>query len=219
MKITPQILSIPPYLSTTWKNITSLHVKEEGKTFRLLVILQNRVQVEVPGLKKDDVDAIFEAHTKYAEAENSLSKIPFDSPYTFSLPLKADGQTIDPLMQHSPEQADLDPLPPDVLEKIAAVTKAFGLEELISSSKAEPGCNCMYCQIVRALKGESEAEEEVAEADLRFRNWDVEQRGEKLYRVTNPLDKNEYYDVFLGEPLGCTCAEKNCEHIRAVLNT
>jgi PhoH-like ATPase len=49
--------------------------------------------------------------------------------------------------------------------------------------------------------------------------WGIEQTAEQLYKVTNPLDANEQYNVFLGTPLGCTCGLKNCEHIRAVLNT
>ena len=40
-----------------------------------------------------------------------------------------------------------------------------------------------------------------------------------LIVVTNPLDANEHYNVFLGDPIGCTCGQKNCEHIRAVLNS
>ena len=62
-------------------------------------------------------------------------------------------------------------------------------------------------------------EEEITEDDLKFRNWDIRQTADKLYAVTNPLDENEHYSVFLGTPLGCTCGEKNCEHIRAVLNS
>jgi hypothetical protein len=224
MKISPKILSIPPYLSTTWKNIASLHVREEGTGFRLIVILQNRATVEVPGLDKESVDAIFDAHAKYAEAESSAQTSPLDGPFSLSLPLRPDGQTIDSLgasMQHSPDQSDLPPLPPEVLEKITMVAKAFGLEDSSALPKAEESCNCVYCQVVRALRGDSAAhpEEEVADADLKFRNWDISQTAEKLYHVTNPLDQTEHYDVFLGDPLGCTCGHKNCEHIRAVLNT
>ena len=223
MKITPKILSIPPYLSTTWKNIASLHVREEPAGFRLIVILQNRIQVEVPGLDKIEVDSIFEAHAKYAEADGIVVKSPLEGPFSFSLPLRPEGQTIDslgPSMRHTPEQSDLPPLPPDVLEKITMVARAFGLESASPLLKAEPDCNCVYCQVVRALHGEEGAREEpVADADLQFRNWDIAQRAEKLYHVTNPLDANEQYDVFLGEPLGCTCGQKNCEHIRAVLNS
>jgi hypothetical protein len=79
----------------------------------------------------------------------------------------------------------------------------------------------MHCQIAKALHGElpEEQEEEVTDEDLKFRLWDIDQTGDKLYVVTNPLDSKEYYNVFLGDPIGCTCGEKNCEHIRAVLNS
>lgn len=226
MKITSSILSIPPYLSTTWKNISSLHMREEKGSFTLVVILQNRVQVEVPGLDKATVDSIFEAHARYAESgETPLAKSPFDLPFNFSLPLKADGP-IDSLgasMQHNPEQSNLPPMPPEVLDKITTIAKAFGLEDTSALPKPEPDCNCIYCQVSRSLHGEPRIEkhdeEVISDEDLKFRNWDVKQAADKLYTVTNPLDQNEYYSVFLGEPLGCTCGQKNCEHIRAVLNT
>lgn len=219
MKITSKILSIPPYLSTTWKNISSLHAEEEGGGYKLIALLQNRTRVEVPGLTKEAVAEIFEAHARAAEAENSLPQ----SPYSFSLPLKSDGslELLSSSLQHNPDQADLPPLPPDVLKKITGVARAFGLEDLSVLPQPESNCNCMYCQIIRFLGGEKEevSEEVVSDEDLRFRNWDIAQLAEKLYLVSNPLDKNEHYNVFLGEPLGCTCGQKNCEHIRAVLNT
>lgn len=223
MKITSSILSIPPYLSTTWKNISSLHVKEERGFYSLIVILQNRVQVEVPGLNKGMIDSIFEAHARSAEEENS-SKNPIEGPFSFSLPMRVD-KPIDSLgsaMMHNPEQSDLPPLPPEILDKITMIAKAFGLEDTSALPSAKPDCHCMYCQVARSLKGEelpADTAEEVTEADLSFRNWDIEQIAEQLYKVTNPLDANEHYNVFLGTPLGCTCGLKNCEHIRAVLNT
>ena len=223
MKITAKILSIPPYLSTTWKNISTIHVQQESTGYRLIVTLQSRVQVEVPGLDKRTVDEIFEAHAKYAEAETPQPKNPLDGPFSFSLPLKADGATIDSLgpMQHNPEQRDLPSLPPEVIEKITMIAQAFGLENASTLPDPEAQCNCIYCQVVRGLKGQVKEppEEEVADADLTFRNWDIVQTAEKLYLDTNPLDANEHYNVFLGEPLGCTCGQKNCEHIRAVLNS
>ena len=64
MKITSRILSIPPYLSTTWKNISSLYVNAEEDRLTLVVRLQNQIQVEVPGLSKELIHEIFEAHSK-----------------------------------------------------------------------------------------------------------------------------------------------------------
>lgn len=223
MKITASILSIPPYLSTTWKNISSLHVREENGAFTLIVLLQNRVQVEVPGLDKQTIDAIFDAHARSAE-EHALAKNPLEGPFSFSLPLRADGpiDTLGSSMQHNQDQANLPPLPPEVLKKITMIARAFGLEDTSSLPKAEPGCNCVYCQVTRSMQGEEaplEQIEEVSDEDLKFRNWEIKQNADKLYTVTNPLDPNEHYSVFLGTPLGCTCGSKNCEHIRAVLNS
>ncbi|HSX25994.1 MAG TPA: hypothetical protein VLE89_03200 [Chlamydiales bacterium] len=222
MKITATLLSIPPYLSTTWKNISSLHVREEKDSYTLVVLLQNRTEVEVPHLAKPTVDQIFEAHAQYAETESP--KNPLDTPISFSLPLDKNGggmlDSVTTSMQHNPEQADLPLMSPDVLKKITTIAQAFGIDDPAVLPKAEPHCNCVYCQVARALHGEESLPElEVSEEDLKFRSWEVEQTADKLYIVTNPLDANEHYSVFLGEPLGCTCGAKNCEHIRAVLNT
>jgi hypothetical protein len=35
----------------------------------------------------------------------------------------------------------------------------------------------------------------------------------------NPLDHKEHYNVFLGDPIGCSCGNNNCEHIQAVLKS
>ena len=212
MKITTAILSIPPYLSTTWKNISSLHVREELGVFTLIVILQNRMQVEVPNLSKKNIDEIFEAHARSAE-ETLLPGTPYSSGQElFNLNL--------PSMQHNPEQAHLRPLPPDVLKKIALIARALGFEDPSTLAKAEPHCNCTYCQVARVLQGEEPlseaAAEEVSEEDLRFRDWEIQQTGDKIYTVTSP-ETGEQYSVFLGTPLGCTCGSKNCEHIRLVL--
>lgn len=228
MKITSKVLSILPYVSTIWKNVSSLHVREEKGSFHLTVFLNDGSKAEVPGLDQAAVTAIFDAHARSAETESAAlgvdAKNPaLISPYSFSLPLKSDGATIDSFpspTQHNPEQANLPPLPPSVLKKITAVAKAFGVEDSSSLPNGEPGCNCLYCQVMNAMHGEESTEEvEVSEEDLKFRNWDILQTADKIYIVTNPLDANEHYSVFLGNPLGCTCGHKNCEHIRAVLNT
>ena len=62
-------------------------------------------------------------------------------------------------------------------------------------------------------------EEEVSREDLQFREWDIEQTSEKVYVVTNPLDKEEKYQIHLGKPIGCTCGSAHCDHIRAVLES
>jgi hypothetical protein len=226
MKFTAKVLSIPPYISTTWENISSLHVKEELGTYRLIVLLKDGPQVEIPNLDRISIEAIFNAHAQFSE-ERPLASQDMkaeDAPISFTLPLKGEGdgnviEAFGPATQHNPEQADLPPLPQSVLKKIGAIASAFGVESLPSLPKAEPGCNCIYCQVMNAVQGESAADEEISEEDLKFRDWEVRKTADKLYIVTNPIDLNEHYSVFLGEPIGCTCGSKNCEHVRAVLNT
>jgi hypothetical protein len=207
MKITTTILSIPPYLSTTWKNISSLHVKQIGTSNTLIVILQNRVQVEVPHLDAAAIDEIFEAHARASEESSPKN------PLSPNLPIRPEET-----MQHNPEQANMPPLPPEILNKLGAVARALGFEDTSILPQAEPHCNCVYCQVVRSLHPEAPVED-VLNEELTFRDWEIKQSGEKLYEVTNPLDQNEKYNVFLGTPIGCTCGEKNCEHIRSVLNS
>jgi len=225
MKITSKVLSIPPYISTTWGNISSMHVKEELGTYRLIVHLLDGPQVEIPNLDCGTIDAIFNAHAQFAEVAPLERNVLEDAPISFTLPLKGDTdrnviEAFGPTAQHNPEQADLPPLPPQVLKKISAIASAFGVESLPSLPKAEPGCNCIYCQVMNAVQeGDGIVEEEITAEDLKFRDWEIQKTSDKLYIVKNPIDLNEHYSVFLGEPIGCTCGSKNCEHVRAVLNT
>lgn len=221
MKITPNILSIPPYISTAWDTISSLYVKEEEGALRLIILLRNGLKIEIPHLNKETIGLIFDAHAQYTE--NRTAQLTQEtSPISFTLPLKDEGDTLEvfaPPIQHNPEQSNLPPLPPKVLKKISAIASALGAESLANLPKAEAGCNCIYCQVMNAVRSETESEEEVTEEDLKFRDWEIRKTADKLYIVTNPIDLNEHYSVFLGEPIGCTCGDKNCEHIRAVLST
>ncbi len=219
MKITPEILSIPPFISTKWSNVASIRVQNKTERSLLIIALNDGSQVEIPDVEQRQIDEIFQAHAHFSEKNASPTKGLFDNAFSFNLPMKTDGGILDPLasqLQHNPEQTDLPPLPANVLEKITSIVRSFGLEDLSVLGKAEPNCNCIYCQMVKSLEGNDEI---VEDADLKFRDWEVSESETNLYRVVNPLDKNEYYDVFLGDTLGCTCGDKNCEHIRAVLNT
>ena len=219
MKITRQLLSFPPYLSTPWENIASLQSVPVGSTFTLVVTLQNRSSVEVPGLDHAILNAIFEAHAQFLETAKE-SREPLPGPISFSLPLNPEGaiSSLGSQLQHTPAQANLPDLPPDILEKITTIAKAFGLEDTSALSPPEEHCNCTYCQIIRGFDRKVE-EESITEQDLSFRDWDVKQQEERLDQLAIPLDPNEHYSVFLGEPLGCTCGQKNCEHLKAALSS
>lgn len=243
MRINNKILSLPPYISTSWKNIATLHIEEYDAGASLLIELCNGTIIEVPKLDPAIIDTIFAAHAKFLDQEPPTSQsmsTPSKASITpmnnaaaeqvvgFSFPLQLSNAGLDHLgavLQHNPEQADAPDLPEEILNKISAISKAVGIDDAAVLPKAEPHCNCMHCQIARAVNNESNVndipitEEEVTAEDLTFRGWDINQTGEKLYLVTNPLDNKEHYNVYLGEPIGCTCGEKNCEHIRAVLNS
>src|SRR6185436_17460112 len=104
------------------------------------------------------------------------------------------------LLHHNPEQAESPDLPPDVLDKIAQLSKTLGIDDPNVIPKPEPHCNCMRCQIARAMQkglndegqNKEEQEEVVTDEELKFRTWDVVQTGEKLYLVSNPIDNKEH---------------------------
>ncbi|MCH9634677.1 MAG: hypothetical protein S4CHLAM7_14300 [Chlamydiae bacterium] len=236
--INTKILSIPPHISTSWENIVSIHMETENSLQLLVIALNNATLIKIPGLDPDLTTKIFQTHTQHLEG---LSKnnppnpniggagqaFNFDNLTGFGFPMRFGGslEGIGAAMQHNQEQANAPDLPKDVLEKVSSIAKIMSNDPNLSIGlKAEPHCNCMHCQIARAINGESmkvdsDVEEPVTEEDLKFRTWDISQTGNKLYSVTNPLDLKEQYNVFLGDPLGCTCGQKNCDHIKAVLNT
>lgn len=217
------MLSIPPYVSVAWKNIASLHAEYRLAQTVLVISLLNGSILEIPNLDGETLEIIFFAHARYMESELPIKK--FSLPITPDFPMPTDGGGIENVagaLQHNPDLANTPDLPEDFLKKIADVTKVISIDENLLS-KPEPHCNCVHCQIARAIHktidGSPEQQEEVTEEDLKFRTWDIDQSGDKLYIVKNPLDEKEQYSVFLGEPIGCTCGEKNCEHIQAVLKS
>ena len=233
MKITPQMLSLPPYISTTWANIASLRVMHANSSNPVLIIeLLQGNQVEVPGLELSAIDAIFAAHEQALESAATSVLLPAKQDplsLAFNLPFKLFGENLHKMggmLQHNPEAADTPDLPQDVVEKIASFIHNLDIPEATALPIAEEGCNCTFCQVARTIRNaispkqeEPPSEEPVSEEDLRFRTWDIVQKEGQLYLVTNPIDEAEHYNVFLGDPIGCTCGQRDCEHIRAVLRT
>jgi hypothetical protein len=214
IKINASLLHIPPYISTGWEHIESLSL--EGSN--LIVILRSGAKVEIPHLDETALQNIFTFHSQILERKANPLQI------GFGLPLQPGGgmETLGAAMQHNPDLANSPDIPPEILEKITGVAKVLGLPDEMPT--AEQDCNCVHCQIARALRGEvkpvnSDVEEEVSDKDLTFRSWEIKETADHLYLVTNPLDQSDQYRVHLKEPFGCTCGEKNCEHLRAVLNS
>lgn len=233
IKINEKILSIPPYISTSWSNITALHMK--GGV--LVVTLKDADTLHIPGLSSDQIHSIFQYHAAYLEKEQfsltnrneELAKFKRFMEQTEEPAIRlAFGSSLEGLntfTQHNPAQADAPDLPVEVLQKISAIAKIIAPADELILPRAELGCNCFHCQIARVLNPitvslvEEQEEEEVSLEELQFQQWAITQTGDHLFSVTNRLDENEKYNVYLGHPVGCTCGEEGCDHILAVLKS
>ncbi len=237
MKINSKILSIPPYISTSWDNVAGVFMDQEAAS--LVISLKSSQKVSIPNLEPRVLEEVFSAHAEYMEKNT-----PNNTPDAFLGNLQGALRTGAPggapldlenigsftgMMQHDPAQKDAADLPKEILERVSQVAKALGLDqENFEAPDSEPHCNCPYCQIARAMHGDvtgetkeapEQVEEIVPDTELKFREWDINEVAEKLFEVSNPFDKSEHYQVYLGQPIGCTCGKNNCEHIIAVLNS
>lgn len=227
MKIDKNIFSYPPYISTSWSKVSALHMKEDS----LVVTLAGGNTVVIPDISGELIEKIFDAHAAYLDdnikvKSRTLEGFGGDFPMKFGI--TGPNGTGAPL-QHNPAQADMPNLPEEILEKIRSIAKVIGPDDPATIPKPEPHCNCMHCQISRTLNSalgitdiyakDDEEEIDIAPEDLHFQQWEIIQKNDKLYVVTNKLDRDEQYNVFLGHPVGCTCGRSGCEHILAVLKS
>ncbi len=237
MKINENIISIPPYVSTSWENVSS--IRKEGAD--VIISLKDGSTVLVPGLDEAACLRLFELHEEIMERPAQPKPMealglegstgPLGSAFSLGM-TGADG--ISAALAHNPEQKDGPDLPPEMLTKITQVAKLVLPDDPAALPTPEPLCNCMFCQIAKAIsKGmghggddqtmietaQTEEEEEISEEELSFSEWDIKQVDDKLFEVTKKLEPNEHYRVFLGEPVGCTCGSQHCEHILAVLRS
>lgn len=236
MKINAKFFHFPPYLSTTWTQVRALYMKQED----LVVSLIDGTLIVLHGLKPEVVDAVFAGHAAFLESvarptndrvlplPPSLQETPRQAGEQGGFPfmrISIDNlESLTSAMTHNPAQANLPDLPKEMLTKIAEIAKIVAPDEISNLPKPEPHCNCVHCQIAKAIHGEGAAVQEieaeaVSEADLAFQQWGIEKIGDNLYTVANRLDSHEKYTVFLGEPVGCTCGKSGCEHILAVLKS
>ncbi|MEI8125081.1 MAG: hypothetical protein WCG42_04960 [Parachlamydiaceae bacterium] len=247
MKITQHIFSIPPHLSTTWDQISAIYVKEG--TFTVSLKNGTVISIpDLPQADVETIFAFHVAQAEMQQKRNQHllehgNTPPFLLHQTPETQQQSQGSTtlrfnfdnIEALgnsMQHTPAMANTPNLPDAILNKISEIVKIIAPGEMQNIPQPEPHCNCPHCQIARAILGKTKEihpaeqnktsiphEEDVLDEDLSFQEWEIEQTGDKLYTVTNKLDKNEKYNVFLGEPVGCTCGHAGCEHVLAVLKS
>lgn len=233
MKINEHFISFPPHLSVSWKEIAVLFTKDED----LFLKLHSGDILVIPQLSKEQIETIFACHAKFLEIEHGkialLNKLAAPFPLPFPFPFDPMEFTEHPIafkigtpegvisaLSHNPAQAKSPDLPTDVLTKVSGLSKLIGPQGMQQLPRGEPNCNCFFCQIMNRLHKEAPVPEEtVTEDDLKFSEWSIQQTGEKLFSVQNPLDTNEKYSVYLGHPVGCSCGKSGCEHIIAVLKS
>lgn len=235
MKINNKIFNLPPYISTSWSNISALYIKEEN----LVVHLADGAVINIPNLSIDLLDLIFSMHGAYLEdAGKQISQrgilprglLP-SGIGEMELPFKIGIGAVDGLgtvLQHNPAQANMPPLPNEILDKIQSIAKIIAPDDLTLVPRPEPHCNCMHCQIARTINqglqitdiyqkneqipdaiAEKNREEIVKDEELGFQQWEIKQLNDpKMYSVVNKLDPLECYNVYLGQPVGCTCGKR-----------
>jgi hypothetical protein len=181
MKINEKILSIPPYISTTWKNISAIGMKSS----QLFITLADGDTINIPGLEKETIELIFTTHAEQIEKDSFLetdikaiqkdletNQLSFLSP-NFLTENHSEGSLkfgfssldgINTVMQHNPLEMNAPDLPQVVLEKIGSIAKILSPEDANVLPKAVPNCNCFHCQITRAINLSVEVEEILLEA-------------------------------------------------------
>jgi len=230
IKISDKILSIPPYLSTDWSRIATIHIK--GGV--LAITVRDGDTINIPNLPPEIIDQIFACHAAYLEKDHPAQSQKVEMVKQMFIPLgdgpgggfSINGMEAMPIpMQHNPAQSNAPNLPPEVLEKLSVISKIFNQEESKLLVQPVQNCNCFYCQILKAINPTETVEhpeitaEVISNDELQFQQWIITQTDDKLYSVTNKLDTNEKYNVYLGDPVGCTCGQEGCEHILAVLKS
>lgn len=227
IKINDKVVSIPPYLSTSWSAVA--HIRSVGD--RLVFTMKDGEAVSIPGFTDGLKKQVFDCHIHFLEGELRLppkNMMMMPMPPVDILKINLQNPDFANMMQHNGDQRNMPPMPPDVLDKITKMLKVIGPNDPEMFPKAEPHCNCPYCQIARILHDmkpeeavieQAPAEEVVTDEELTFSQYLIESAGEKLFHVTDKLFPTEKFTVFLGEPVGCTCGKSGCEHLIAVLKS
>lgn len=223
ININHKILSIPPYVSTSWDNISSLRTERTEETINLEIVLQNGSKITIPAVDMTTIERVFTCHAKHLEESSVAVQIP--NTQVLSITNLQLLSTLGGFCEHDPQNTNAPLLPNAILEQFTEVAKMLPLASSEELPKPEPHCSCPYCQITRAIhqnllpKEYIEEEEEVSEADLSFTSWIVESLPTKMYKVIDPDNLAEYYLVSLNTPLQCSCGQSHCCHMQAVLRS
>lgn len=237
MKIGPNNLHFPPYISTSWDQVKLITADET----KLTITLVSGREVHIPELEAEVIEAVFDAYQEYREsidteasAEHTQStgnevqdlfsglqnliKNFKGMPVQFGVGIEG----LESLFENLPNEKPS----PELIKQVQQMTKMMGINPN-DLPRPEPHSQTAYSQILRAIRNEEEvstpdhpdlpSEEEVYEEDIAFQQWLIKKTGDNLYDVINKLNPNEVYQVYLGNPVGCTCGESGCEHLLTVL--
>lgn len=206
MIINNKLLSIPPFISTSWRDVELL--LSDGQ-HTLNIYLKNGTLVKISHLLKDQLDLIFKVHQDVLLNQNTDKKPPFLDP----LMVQFSGQ----ILEHDPELFDFQPLPDDMLGKLKALSSALPKPDKDRMPQIHPGCRCPHCQIMTVILEEQDNDDLVDDSDLTFATWLQEELTDHDFLITHPYNKEETYLVTLGEKVCCSCGQMPCEHIEHVL--
>lgn len=67
MTVTQKAFHLPPYISTSWSHVVSLHMEQEDHEQLLVVTLTNGAQICIPGLEERLLRRIFAIHAEVLE--------------------------------------------------------------------------------------------------------------------------------------------------------
>ena len=206
MIINKQLLSIPPFISASWKDIELL-LSDGAST--LNIYLKNGTIVKISNLLKEDLDLIFKVHQDILlNQTNDQMPMMFD-PLFF--------QFSGPLLDHDPDLADASPLPDEVKLKLKSLLESLPKFDKIKLPEPHPDCNCPHCQVMSLLSENKDQEEIVSDEELHFSTWVQERLGDHLFKITHPFNDEESYFVSLDTPVSCSCGHTACEHLEHVL--
>lgn len=235
MLINREVFSLPPFISTSWGHIKALYMQED----QLVVCLSEGIIIKIPSIPANLLEKIFQSHAEYITEQakaNSLKRRRREPDLFTAMdaPLRIGSISMENMVsnayQHNPEQSDMPDIPPEILEKIVNVTKLLMPEGDLQIPKAEPHCNCLFCQMSRAIHQEMEQAEVIPPqqeetkmlpvADTLPTQWVIESIGEHCYEVYQQEAPSTKFKVFLGEgQVGCNCGQQGCDHILAVLRS
>lgn len=241
MKITDKILSIPPYLSTSWLNVSALYMEghPELQVPTLVICLKDGQKIHLPELEIELLEMIFDNHTRFLAREKpkggiSILQLPakvslssWMSDYLTSLPLRSvgDPEDLSLFMKHNPEINGVIPIPDEILKRVMVISKTIMRpQDREALPVPEENCQCPHCLIAQAIRkgfeqNEDHIDEEITEEDLRLGSWLIKAEADHQFQVSNSLDPAETFTVSLRGPVNCSCGEEHCEHIKVVLRS